>query len=90
MARVDLERQIKKFSKDIKMGDKIILMYGEKEIADYVFIEWSIDAKTPLDWLRGCMCFEVAFKNRDESKLSLKFSKVEYIQCDKTRITIVE
>lgn len=89
MARKDLETKIRKFSKDIKMGDKIILMYGEKEIADYVFIEWSIDAKTPLDWLRECMCFEIAMKGLDESKVSLKFGKVEYIQLGNTRITIV-
>lgn len=89
MARKDLETKIRKFSKDIKMGDKIILMYGEKEIANYVFIEWSLDSKTPLDWLRGCMCFEIAMKGLDESKVSLKFSKVEHIQLGRTMVTIL-
>ena len=89
MARVDLEKEIKKFSKNIKMGDKIELMYDGESIAEYVFVEWSLDSKTPLDWLRGCMCFDVALKNRDESKLSLKFSKAKDIQLGNTRITIV-
>ena len=84
-----LEREIRKFSENIKMGDKIDLMYEGESIADYVFIEWSIDAKTPLDWFRGCMCFEVALKNRDESKVSLKFSKVENIKLGNARITIL-
>ena len=86
--KIKLEREIRKFSENIKMGDKIDLMYEGESIADYVFIEWSLDSKTPLDWLRGCMVFEVALKNRDESKLSLKFGKVEYVQFGKTRITI--
>ena len=84
MATRELERQINKFSKTIKMGDKIDLMYEGESIAEYVFTEWSIDSKTPIDWFRGCMVFAVALKNRDKEKLSLKFGKVENIKLGNT------
>lgn len=75
MARKDLEKEIKKFSKTIKKGDKIDLMYEGKSIANYVFTEWSLDAKTPLNWFVQCMCFEVKLRNLDETKVSLNFQQ---------------
>lgn len=75
MANRKLEKQVKEFSKDIEKGDAIELLYEGESIARYDFTEWSIDSKTPLDWLRGALCFEISLKGRDESKATLHFTK---------------
>lgn len=69
-----LEKQIKKIEKTIKRGDCIDLMYDGDSIARYEFTEWSIDSKTPIMWLRGCLAFEVSLKGRDINKVSIKFT----------------
>ena len=68
-----LERQIKKIEKSIKKGDRINLMYDGEIIEHYDFTEWSADAKTPLDWLRGCFCFEISLKGRDINKVEIEY-----------------
>lgn len=70
-----LEKEIKKIDKQLKCGDSIELMYDGESVAKYDFVERSIDCKTPLQWLRGCLCFEIALNKRDESKVTLKYNK---------------
>lgn len=72
-----LIRQIRKIEKTIQCGDTIDFMYEGESLANYEFVEWSIDSKTPEDWLRGCLCFEIRFKKRDINKVSLKFTRYE-------------
>ena len=84
-----LEKEIKKIDKQLKCGDSIELLYDGESVAKYDFVERSIDCKTPLQWLRGCLCFEIAFKNRDESKVTLKYNKVTHHQVGNCRITII-
>ena len=75
MNQKQLEAKIKRLSKDLKKGDSFELMYDGQCIASYEFTEWSIDSKTPLDWLRGCLIFCVSLKGRDIDKVRLNFSK---------------
>ena len=75
MKQKELEKQVRKFSKNIKAGDKIIMKYKGETIATYEFIEWSIDSKSPIDWLRGCLIFQISLKARDINKVELDFVK---------------
>jgi hypothetical protein len=70
-----LERQINKIAKTIKCGESINLIYDGEVIAKYEFTEWSIDSKTPLQWLRGCLVFEISLKKRDINKVTLNYIK---------------
>lgn len=69
-----LIRQIRRISKTIKRGESIDLMYDSQSIANYEFTEWTIDSKTPEQWLRGCICFEIDLKGRDISKVELRYN----------------
>ena len=71
-----LIRQIKRISKTIKRGESIDLMYDGQSIANYDFVEWSIDSKTPEQWLRGCLCFEISLKGLDINKVELKYNQL--------------
>lgn len=75
MNQKQLETKIKRLSKNLEKGDTFELLYDGESIAKYEFVEWSIDAKTPIDWLRGCLVFEVSLRGRDINKVSLNFSK---------------
>ncbi len=70
-----LEQEIRKIDKKLKCGDSIELMYDGKSIAKYDFVERSIDCKTPLQWLRSCLCFDISLKGRDINKVTLKYNK---------------
>lgn len=70
----ELEKKIKKIEKKIKYGDVLEFLYDGELVGSYTFVEWSIDSKTPLQWFRGCMCFEVALRGRTEDKVSVKFN----------------
>jgi hypothetical protein len=70
-----LEQEIRKIDKKLKCGDSIELMYDGESVAKYDFVERSIDSKTPLQWLRGCLCFEISLKCRDINKVALKYNK---------------
>lgn len=65
-----LERQILKIDKQLKKGDTINLLYDGEIVDQYNFIERSIDSKTPLQWLRACLCF----KGYDINKVTLKLN----------------
>lgn len=69
-----LIKQIKQIEKTIKRGESIDLMYDGQSIANYDFVEWSIDCKTPEQWLRGCICFEISLKGRDINKVELRYN----------------
>ena len=84
-----LEKEIKKIDKQLKCGDSIELMYNGESVAKYDFVERSIDCKTPLQWLRGCLCFEIAFKDRDINKVTLKYNKVTNHKVGNCRITLI-
>lgn len=71
-----LIRQIRRISKTIKRGESIDLMYDGQSIANYDFVEWSIDCKTPEQWLRGCICFEISLKGLDISKVELRYNQL--------------
>ena len=75
MSKKELEKQVNKFAKTIAKGDVIKLKQGDKELARYEFTEWSIDAKTPIDWLRGCLVFDVSMRGIDIGEVSLEFEK---------------
>ena len=75
MTKRQLENQVRRFSTEIKKGDTINMIYDGEIIADYQFEEWSIDSKTPYDWLIGCLIFQVQLKGRDTKKVSLEFIK---------------
>ena len=70
-----LIRQIRKIEKAIQCGDTIDLMYEGESIANYEFVEWTIDSKTPEQWLRCCLCFEINLKGRNINKVSLKYTR---------------
>ena len=71
-----LIKQIKQIEKTIKRGESIDLIYDGQSIANYDFVEWSIDCKTPEQWLRGCICFEISLKGRDINKVELKYNQL--------------
>ena len=75
MTKRQLENQVRRFSTEIKKGDTINMIYDGEIIADYQFNEWSIDSKTPYDWLIGCLIFQIQLKGRDTKKVSLEFIK---------------
>lgn len=75
MNQKQLESKIKRLSKNLKKGDSFELLYDGRSIGTYEFTEWTIDSKTPLDWLRGCIVFGVILKDRDIEKVQLKYSK---------------
>lgn len=70
-----LESKIRRLSKNLEKGDTFELLYDGESIAKYEFTEWSIDAKTPIDWLRGCLVFCVLLEGRDINRVSLRFQK---------------
>lgn len=70
-----LESKIRRLSKNLGKGDTFELLYDGESIAKYEFTEWSIDAKTPIDWLRGCLVFCVLLEGRDINRVSLRFQK---------------
>jgi hypothetical protein len=70
-----LERQINKIAKTIKCGESINLIYDGEVIAKYEFTEWTIDSKAPLQWLRGCLAFDISLKGRDINKVTLNYIK---------------
>ena len=70
-----LESIIKSHYKELEKGDTFELLYDGESIAKYEFTEWSIDAKTPIDWLRGCLVFCVLLEGRDINRVSLRFQK---------------
>lgn len=72
-----LEKEIKKIDKKLKRGDRINLMYEGNSIAQYDFTERTIDSKTPLQWLRGCLCFDINLKGRDINKVELKYTPIQ-------------
>lgn len=72
-----LEKEIKKIDKKLKRGDRINLMYEGNSIAQYDFTERTIDSKTPLQWLRGCLCFDISLKGRDINKVELKYTPIQ-------------
>ncbi len=84
-----LEREIKKIDKKLKRGDRIELLYNGEEIARYDYFERSIDCKTPLQWLRSCLCFEISLKGRDISKVALKHNKAINLTIGNCGITII-
>lgn len=71
-----LIKQIKQIEETIKRGESIDLMYDGQSIAKYEFVEWSIDCKTPEQWLRGCLVFEIGLKGRDINKVELKYNQL--------------
>ena len=71
-----LIRQIRRIEKTIQCGESIDLMYDGQSIANYEFTEWTIDSKTPEQWLRGCLCFEISLKGLDINKVELKYNQL--------------
>lgn len=73
-----LIRQIRQISKAIKRGESIDLIYDGEVLPDcrYNFTEWSIDSKTPEQWLRGCLVFEIDLKGRDINKVELRYNQL--------------
>ena len=69
-----LEQEIKKIDRRLKKGDTIKLLYGNEVIAQYNFIEKTIDSKTPLQWLRICLCFNIISKGLDINKVTLRLN----------------
>jgi hypothetical protein len=84
-----LEQKIKRIEKTIKYGERINLLYDGEVISEYEFIEWSIDSKTPFEWLRLCLCFDINAKGRDINKVTLKYNKVTNHQVGNCRITLI-
>jgi hypothetical protein len=84
-----LEKEINKIDKQLKCGDSIELMYDGKSVAKYDFVERSIDCKTPLQWLRGCLAFDISLKGRDINKVTLKYNKVINHKVGNCRITLI-
>ena len=84
-----LEQEVRKIDKQLKCGETIDLIYDGDKIAQYEFTERSIDCKTPLQWLRGCLCFEISLKGLDINKVTLKHNKVTHHQIGNCRITII-
>lgn len=84
-----LEKQVIKISGTIKSGESINLIYDGEVIAKYEFTEWSIDCKTPLEWLRLCLCFDINLKGRDINKVTLKYNKVINHQIGDCKITLI-
>ena len=89
MTQKTLEQKVRKFEKTIERGDSIELQYEGETIERYDFFEYSLDSKTPVDWLRGALCFEVMMKDRDIDKVTLKFNKTQNIQIGNCMITIL-
>ena len=69
-----LEKKIKKIERKIEKGDVLEFIYDGNTISSYEFTEWALDAKTPLQWFRLCMCFEVKLNGLDANKVTIKFN----------------
>jgi hypothetical protein len=67
--------KIEDIENTIKMGDKLFFNYDGKQVAEYQFVEWSMDSKSPMDWFKGCVCFEVTMKGLDPTKVDIAFEK---------------
>ena len=46
---------------------------GTYEIPQNHFV--TLDSKTPLDWLNGCICFEVDLKGLKNAKVNLRIRR---------------
>lgn len=86
-----LEQKVKRIDKQLKCGDSIDLIYDGEVIKEcrYTFFERTIDSKTPLQWLGSCLCFEIALKGRDISKVTLKHNKVTEHKIGNCRIRVI-
>ena len=78
MNRKQLENRIKKFQKTMQKGDSAELRYEGETLGRYDFDgELTIDSKTPLQWLRQCLCFDVEFRGRDIEKVELIINNIK-------------
>lgn len=71
----NLIKRIEEIEDTIKMGDKLFFNYMGEIVAEYQFVEWSGDAKSPMDWFRGCLFFEVTMNGGDVTKVHIGFKK---------------
>ena len=73
-----LIKQIKQIEKFIKRGESIDLIYDGEVLPNcrYDFVEWTINCKTPEQWLRGCICFEISLKGLDINKVELRYNRL--------------
>lgn len=70
-----LIKRIEEIEDIIKMGDKLFFNYMGEIIAEYQFVEWSFDSKSPTDWFNQCLCFEINMKGLDPTKIEIGFKK---------------
>ena len=59
----------------IKAGDKLFFLYDGKRVAEYLFIEWSMDSKSPSDWLMGCFTWEIFLNGLNAEKVTLELER---------------
>lgn len=72
MTEKKLISEVKAWGKQNAIGDVLQLEYegqilGEYKVSDY----WYADSKTPEQWIRGCIAFEIELKGRDIEKCTL-------------------
>lgn len=73
-----LRKQVNKLFKSSPEGSKIEFVVNDEVKGTYYipinhFV--SIDSKTPIDWLNGCLCFEVELKGLKNAKVGLRMRK---------------
>ena len=72
MTEKKLISEVKAWGKKCAIGDVLQLEYEGQIIGEYENIDnWHIDSKTPEQWIRGCIAFEIKMKGRDIEKCTL-------------------
>lgn len=70
--KTQLEKEVRAFSKKCQCGDTISMYYDGNCTATYTFTERTLDSKTPLQWLRELMCFDIDLRGRSIDKVELR------------------
>ena len=72
MTKKKLISEVKAWGKTTAIGDVLQLEYEGQILGEYKVIDyWTIDSKTPEQWIRGCIAFDIELKGRDIEKCTL-------------------
>lgn len=75
VTKMGLVKQVNQLYRDGKDGDKIVVKYDGEVLGEYEVMPLSIDMKTPEDWIRGIILFDVEWKARDLNNVEVELIK---------------
>jgi len=75
VTKTGLVKQVHQLFKDGEDGDKIVVKYDGEVLGEYEIMPLSIDTKTPEDWIRGVIFFDIEYKGLDLDNAKVELFK---------------